>query len=138
MKLQPKKSKFDKFYKGKSINRIISKNSYNQFSNGSIALKTLMSCKLTGKQIEILYITLNKFLKKAGSINITVFPNTPVSKKPNEIRMGKGKGAVDHWVCRILPGTIICEIETSNIKKALKAINYAKFRLPIRVRTLII
>ena len=138
MKLQPKKTKFDKSYKGKAINRIISKNSYNQFTNGSIALKTLMSCRLTGKQIEILYITLNKFLKKAGSINITVFPSTPVSKKPNEIRMGKGKGAVDHWICRILPGTIICEIETSNINKALKAIAYAKFRLPVRVRTIIL
>ena len=138
MKLQPKKTKFDKSYKGKAINRIISKNNFDQFTNGSIALKTLMSCRLTGKQIEILYITLNKFLKKAGNININVFPNTPVSKKPNEIRMGKGKGAVDHWICRILPGTIICEIETSNVKKALKAIAYAKFRLPVKVRTIIL
>lgn len=138
MKLQPKKRKYDKAYKGKAINRIISNNKYDQFTNGSIALKTLMSYRLTAKQIEILFITLNKFLKKAGTININVFPNTPVSKKPNEIRMGKGKGAVDHWVCRILPGTIICEIETANIKKALKAIAYAKFRLPIRIRTIIL
>lgn len=138
MKLRPKKTKFDKSYKGKAINRIISKNSYNQFINGTIALKTLMSCRLTAKQIEILYITLNKFLKRSGSINITIFPNTPVSKKPNEIRMGKGKGAVDHWVCRILPGTIICEIETNNLQKALKAITYAKFRLPVKIRTIIL
>lgn len=137
MKLRPKKTKFDKAYKGKAINRIISKNSYNQFSTGTIALKTLMSCRLTGKQIEILYITINKFLKRSGSINITVFPHTPVSKKPNEIRMGKGKGAVDHWVCRILAGTIICEIETNNVQKALKAIAYAKFRLPVKIRTII-
>jgi large subunit ribosomal protein L16 len=138
MKLQPKKSKYAKSYKGKAINRIISKNHYNQFTNGSIALKTLVNYRLSGKQIENLYITLNKFLKKSGTINITVFPNTPVSKKPNEIRMGKGKGAVNHWVCRILPGTIICEIETNNLKKALKAITYAKFRLPIKIKTLIL
>ena len=138
MKLQPKKSKFDKSHKGKAINRITSKNIYNQFTTGTIALKTLMSCRMTGKQIEILYITLNKFLKKAGSITIPIFPNTPVSKKPNEIRMGKGKGAVNHWVCRLLPGTIICEIETSNLKKALKAITYAKFRLPIKIRTIML
>lgn len=136
MKLQPKKSKFTKSHKGKAINRITSKNIYNQNSSGSIALKTLVGYRLTGKQMEVLYITLNKFLKKAGRINITTFPQTPVSKKPNEIRMGKGKGAINHWVCRILPGTIICEIETGNFKKALKAITYAKFRLPIKIKTI--
>ena len=136
MKLQPKKSKFTKSHKGKAINRITSKNTYSQISNGTIALKTLVGYRLTGKQMEVLYITLNKFLKKAGRINITIFPQTPVSKKPNEIRMGKGKGAINHWVCRILPGTIICEIETGNFKKALKAITYAKFRLPIKIKTI--
>lgn len=138
MKLQPKKRKFNKSFKGKAINRIISNNNYDQLHSGSIALKTMVSCRLTSKQIEILYITLNKFLKKAGNIFINVFPQTPVSKKPNEIRMGKGKGAVDHWVCRIVPGTIICQIETNNIKKAFKAISYAKFRLPIKIKTIIL
>jgi large subunit ribosomal protein L16 len=136
MKLQPKKTKFTKSHKGKAINRITSKNTYSQISNGTIALKTLVGYRLTGKQMEVLYITLNKFLKKAGRINITIFPQTPVSKKPNEIRMGKGKGAINHWVCRILPGTIICEIETGNFKKAVKAITYAKFRLPIKIKTI--
>lgn len=138
MKLQPKKRKFNKAFKGKAINRIISKNSYDQSSQGAIVLKTLVGYRLTGKQMETLYITLNKFLKKAGSIHITVFPHTPVSKKPNEIRMGKGKGAVDHWVCKIVPGTIICQIETNNFKKAIKAITYAKFRLPIKIKTIIL
>ena len=110
MKLRPKKTKFDKSFKGKAINRIISKNSYSQSHTGTIILKALMSCRLTSKQIEILYITINKVLKRSGTIHIPIFPNTPVSKKPNEIRMGKGKGAVYHWVCRILAGTIICEI----------------------------
>lgn len=137
MKLRPKKTKFDKSHKGKAINRIISKNSYNQFNNGTIALKTLMSCRLTAKQIETLYITINKFLKRSGTINIPIFPNTPISKKPNEIRMGKGKGAIDHWACRLLAGTIICEIETNNVQKALKAITYAKFRFPVKLRTII-
>lgn len=137
MQLKPKKTKFDKYHKGKTINRIISKNNYNQFSNGTIGLKALAPCKLTAKQIEILYITLNKFLKKAGSIIIPIFPYTAVSKKPNEIRMGKGKGNVDHWVCKILAGTILCEIETNNIKKVLKAILYTKFRLPIKIRIII-
>jgi large subunit ribosomal protein L16 len=138
MKLRPKKTKFDKSFKGKAINRIISKNSYNQSHTGTIILKALMSCRLTSKQIEILYITINKVLKRSGTIHIPIFPNTPVSKKPNEIRMGKGKGAVDHWVCRILAGTIICEIETNSINKALKAITYAKFRFPVKIRTIIL
>jgi len=138
MKLQPKKTKFTKSFKGKAINRITCKNEYKQFNNGSIGLKTLINYRLTGKQIENLYHTLNKFLKKAGTITINVFPFTPVSKKPNEIRMGKGKGAINHWVCRIIPGTIICEIETNNFKKALKAIAYAKFRLPIKIKTIIL
>ena len=138
MKLQPKKRKFTKSFKGKAINRITSKNSYDQSSNGTIALKTLMGYRLSAKQTETLYITLNKFLKKAGKINITIFPQTPVSKKPNEIRMGKGKGAVDHWVCRIIPGSIICQIETNNFQKAKKAISYAKFRLPIKIKTIIL
>ena len=138
MKLRPKKTKYSKSFKGRPINRIISNINYDRFNNGTVALKTLMHCRLTAKQIEILYITINKFLKRSGSINITLFPHTPVSKKPNEIRMGKGKGAIDHWVCRILPGTIICEIETNSLKKVLKAIAYAKFRLPIKVRTIIL
>lgn len=138
MKLQPKKRKFTKAFKGKAINRIISKNNYNQCSNGTIVLKTLVSYRLTSKQVETLYITLNKFLKKSGRIHITIFPQTPVSKKPNEIRMGKGKGAINHWVCRIIPGTTICQIETNNFKKAFKAITYAKFRLPIKIKTLIL
>lgn len=138
MKLQPKKSKFSKSFKGKLTNRINSKNKYNQLNNGSIGLKTLKNCKLTGKQIENLYHTLNKFLKKAGTITINIFPQTPISKKPNEIRMGKGKGAINHWACKILPGTIICEIETNNFKKAFKAITYTKFRLPIKIKTIIL
>ncbi len=134
MQLKPLKTKFSKAHKGKAINRIINKNSYIQLSNGVIGLKTLMHCRLTGIQIQNLYFTLNKFLKKAGNIKIKVFPSTPVSKKPNEIRMGKGKGAVDHWICRVLPGTILCEIETNNMVKALKAITYVRFRLPVRVK----
>jgi len=138
MKLRPLKTKYDKAHKGKAINRIVTTNSYDSLNHGTIALRSLMSYRLTGNQIQNLYFTLNKFLKKAGNIYINVFPHTAVSKKPNEIRMGKGKGAVDHWVCRVLPGAIICEIETNNIAIALKAISYAKFRLPIRVKTIIL
>ena len=136
MKLQPKKRKFNKSFKGRSINRIISTNLYSEYSKGTILLKTLVSSRISGRQIENLYNTLNKFLKKSGSIYISLFPHTPVSKKPNEIRMGKGKGAVDHWVCRVLPGTIICQIETNNLQRAIKAVSYAKFRLPIKIKTI--
>ena len=100
-------------------------------------LKALENCRLTAKQLEIIYITINKFLKRSGTIYIPLFPQIPVSKKPNEIRMGKGKGAVDHWVCRIVAETIICEIETNSISKALKAVAFVKFRLPIKIKTLI-
>ena len=139
MKLRPNRTKFDKFYKGKAINRVTSKNNYfSQHQSGMLIIKTSMSARLNAKQIEIIHITLNKLLKKAGKTNITVFPHIPISKKPNEIRMGKGKGAVDHWACRVTAGCTLCEIETNSITKALKAIDSVKFRLPIKIRTLIL
>ena len=138
MKLRPKKVKFEKSHKGRAVNRICSNNVYNKLSRGTIILKTLMSCRLSAKQIETIYITINKFLKRSGKIYIPIFPNTPISKKPNEIRMGKGKGAVSYWACKVLAGTVICEIETNNRAKALKAIAYAKFRCPVKLRTIIL
>jgi large subunit ribosomal protein L16 len=138
MKLQPKKTRFNKFPKGKPLTRVKSNLNWMQTTKSVIALKALTPSKLTGKQIESLYNHLNKFLKKNGIIKINLFPQIPVSKKPNEIRMGKGKGAIFAWVCRILPGSIFCEIETNNFKKAIKALEYTKFRLPFKVRVLTI
>lgn len=134
MNLQPRKTKYNKFNKGKAINKIISQNNLCDNNVSTVYIKTITHYKLNANLINLLYSTLNKIIKKSGTICIKVFPHVSVTKKPTEIRMGKGKGAVDHWICRLQPGTLLCKIETNNIQRTLKAISCAKFRLPIKIR----
>jgi large subunit ribosomal protein L16 len=96
MKIYPNKTKFDKCNKGRSLLRIKSKNLFKNQCSGSIGLKIMKSYKLTNKHIATLYFLLNKLLKKTGRIKMNIFPQIPVTKKPTEIRMGKGKGSVHH------------------------------------------
>lgn len=128
-----------KFQKGKLLNRITSKNAtIFSLKFGCLGLKTLQYCKITSKQFETFYNAINKILKRAGQIHFNCFPQCGISKKPNEIRMGKGKGLVSDWVCKLKPGVIFVEIETQNMAKAIAALNYAKYRLPIKTTQLII
>eukprot|EP01041_Mallomonas_annulata_P000677 gene677-1298_t len=78
-----------------------------------------------------------KCIKKTGRLRFKIFPQTPITKKPIEVRMGKGKGNVDHWVVKIKPGTMLCFIETNLIAVAKKALKYAQIRLPIKTKIIL-
>lgn len=134
MILTPKKSKFKKEQKGKTFNKIISVQSLNCLTFGSYGIKAIEHGRLNSKQIESMYQTLNKIIKKKGKIFLKIFPHTPVTSKPIEVRMGKGKGNVDFWVAKIKAGTILCEIEINSKILALNALNLIKTKLPLKTK----
>ena len=86
---------------------------------------------MTSKQIIALKQTVNKIMKKKGKVKINIFPNTQLTKKPLEVRMGKGKGNIDRWVFKVRSGTILCEIETPFPLIGIKALKLAKFKIPL-------
>lgn len=112
MLLNPRNFKYRKQQKGRSFNKIIGSSSENRIplKFGSVGLKALSSGRVTAKQINSVRQAINKQIKKLGRLKVNVFPHIPITKKPIEVRMGKGKGAVDHWVAVVRPGTIIYEI----------------------------
>ena len=133
----PKKSKFKKQQKGKILNVINSSLSPDQLLFGSIGLKAMSFDRITSKQIETIRQSLNKLIKKTGKVIINVFPNVPISQKPLEVRMGKGKGSVDHWIFKVKPGFILCEIITDQIKIAEKALLLLKKKMSLKTRIII-
>ena len=135
MLLSPRNFKYRKQQKGKSINRISvkSKNTKNLIF-GEIGLKSIESGRLTAKQMQSVRQVINKKIKKIGRLKINVFPHTPVSKKPVEVRMGKGKGNVDHHIFKVKAGIIIYEIETKFTPISIKALKLAQRRLPFKTK----
>lgn len=134
MKFIPKKQKFKKQQKGKNLNKIGPLFLLNNLKFGSIGLKSINSSRLKSHQLESIFRSIKKIIKKTGKITLKVFPQTPITKKPIEVRMGKGKGNVDHWISKINAGTIICEVESKFIIKAKKAISLAQIRLPFKTK----
>lgn len=134
MSLFPRKQKFKKQYKGKSFNKIHSVFELNTLQFGSYGLKSITTGRLTSKQIEAMVNSINKIIKKTGRLVLKVFPHTPVSKKPIEVRMGKGKGNVDHFIAKVKAGVLLCEIETTSKALALKALALAQIRLPLKTK----
>jgi large subunit ribosomal protein L16 len=129
----PKKSKFKKSQKGKFFNKIRgSLAGVYQLKTGSVGLKSLSVNRITSKQLETLKQTITKTVKKSGKVIINAFPNTQVSKKPIEVRMGKGKGNVDFWVFKVKPGFILCEIVTDNIEIASTALKIVQKKLNLK------
>ena len=131
MKSQPNYKIIKKEQKGKSFNRIKSFYSLKKLTFGSVALISQESGRLTSKQLSCFYQSVNKAIKKSGRIFLLVFPHTPITKKPLEVRMGKGKGAINHWVAKIKVGTIICEIQSSSQALSKLALYKAKYKLPL-------
>jgi large subunit ribosomal protein L16 len=132
MLFTPKKFKFKKQQKGRSFNKIQSSVSKNIL--GAIGLKAITCGRITSKQLITIKQIGNKVIKKVGKLYIYMFAQTPITKKPKEIRMGKGKGAVDHWVNKIKSGFIICEIKTDYISIGIKALKAIQIRLPIKTK----
>ncbi|WWP01569.1 MAG: 50S ribosomal protein L16 [Candidatus Dasytiphilus stammeri] len=125
--LQPKRTKFRKMQKGR--NRGLSNN---QIEFGSFGLKAITRGQLTSRQIEAARRALNRAIKRQGKIWIRVFPDKPITKKPLEVRMGKGKGNVEYWVAVIQPGKIIYEMDGVNEDLAREAFKLASAKLPLK------
>jgi large subunit ribosomal protein L16 len=126
--LQPKKTKYRKQQKGK-----MKGNSQrgNQLAFGSFGIKTLEEAWLTGRQIESARQAVTRHMKREGQIWIRIFPDKPVTKKPAEVRMGKGKGAPEYFVARVTPGRILFEAEGVPLDVAKEALRLAAQKLPV-------
>ena len=129
--LQPKRTKFRKAHKG----RIHGTASRANFINyGAYALKALSPDRVTGKQIEAARVALTRHMKRQGRVWTRIFPNIPVSKKPAEVRMGKGKGTPEFWVCRVKPGKIMFELDGVIEESAKEAFSLAAAKLPLETK----
>ena len=125
--LQPKKKKYRKQQKGR--NRGVA-NRGNDVKFGEFGMKALVNSKITSRQIEAGRRAITRHVKRGGKIWIRVFPDKPITKKPLEVRMGKGKGSVEFWVAQIKPGRIIYEIEGVNEDVAKEALGLAAQKMP--------
>ncbi len=126
--LQPKKTKFRKQQKGR-MKGFAKRGS--EIAFGTFALKSLDECWMTGRQIEAARQAMTRYMKREGQIWIRVFPDKPVTKKPAEVRMGKGKGAPELFVARISPGRILFEAEGVPMAVAKEALRLAAQKLPV-------
>jgi large subunit ribosomal protein L16 len=133
MKSFPKKTKYKKQQRGSFSNRSSNLADINAFSC-RLSLRIVESGELTSKHIDTLRKTLNKSIKKKGFFRVFVFCDIPVTKKPLEIRMGKGKGSVDHWITKLKWGSLLCYVKTSNFNLALKALRNVQYRLPLKTK----
>ncbi|MBW6482192.1 MAG: 50S ribosomal protein L16 [Vicingaceae bacterium] len=132
--LQPKKTKYRKMQKGH-----MKGNSQrgSQIAFGSFAIKSLEECWMTARQIEAARIAVTRYMKREGQIWIRVFPDKPVTKKPAEVRMGKGKGAPELWVATVRPGKIIFEADGVPLEIAKEALRLAAQKLPIKTKFMV-
>ena len=126
--LSPKKTKFRKQFKGRIHGT--SKGNYS-LNYGSFGLKAMEPERVTSRQIEAARKAITRYLKRAGRMWIRIFPDVPVSKKPAEVRMGKGKGSIEYWACRVKPGRIMFEIDGVPKSSAEEALNLASAKLPL-------
>jgi large subunit ribosomal protein L16 len=126
--LQPKRTKFRKQHKGR--NRGLAQ-SGNKVSFGEFGLKATGRGRLTARQIEAARRTITRTVKRGGKLWIRVFPDKPISKKPLEVRMGKGKGNVEYWVAQVQPGRMLYEIEGVSEELAREAFALAAAKLPM-------
>ena len=127
--LQPKRTKFRKQMKGR--NRGMA-NTGNKVSFGEFGLKSVERGRITARQIEAARRAMTRYIKRGGKIWIRVFPDKPISKKPLEVRMGKGKGNVEYWVAQIQPGRMLYEMEGVSEDIAREAFRLAAAKLPLK------
>lgn len=126
--LQPKRMKFRKMHKGR--NRGVAKGS--EVSFGEFGLKAVGRGRLTARQIEAARRAMTRHVKRQGKIWIRVFPDKPITSKPLEVRMGKGKGNVEYWICQIQPGRVLYEMEGVPESLAREAFELAATKLPMK------
>ena len=132
--LQPKRTKFRKMQKGR-MKGMATRGA--ELSFGSFGVKSLESAWITSRQIEAARIAVTRFMKREGQVWIRIFPDKPVTKKPAEVRMGKGKGAPEYWVAVVRPGRIIFEAEGVPLETAKEALRLAAQKLPVQTRFIV-
>ena len=132
--LQPKKTKFRKAQKGRM--KGLSQRGY-LLSNGMFGIKTIDSHFITSRQIEAARIAATRFMKREGQLWIKIFPDKPITKKPLEVRMGKGKGAPEYFVAVVKPGRILFEVAGVPIEIAKEALRLASQKLPVKTKFII-
>lgn len=130
--LQPKRTKYRKQQKGR-IKGLAHRGS--KVSFGTFGLKSVAQGRITNRQIESARIAMTRYMKREGKVWIRIFPDKPITKKPQEVRMGKGKGALDHYVAVIKPGRIMFEIDGVPESIAREALRLAAQKLPVLTKT---
>lgn len=132
--LQPKRSKFRKMFKGRIRGQA---KGGTELTFGTYGLKTIEPQRITARQIEAARRAMTRQMKRQGRVWIRVFPDTPVTSKPTEVRMGKGKGSVDFWAAKVKPGRILFEIDGVTEETAREALRLAAMKLPVKTRTVV-
>ncbi len=127
--LQPKRTKFRKQHKGRNRGLALRGNTV---SFGEYGLKSLQRGRITARQIEAARRAITRHVKRSGQMWIRIFPDKPITKKPLEVRMGKGKGSVEYWVAEVKPGTILYEINGVPEDIAREAFQLAAAKLPVK------
>ncbi len=132
--LQPKKTKFRRQQKGR-MKGIAQRG--NQLAFGSFGIKVLESKWITGRQIEAARIAVTRYMQRQGKIWIRIFPDKPITKKPAEVRMGKGKGNPEGFVAPVTPGRVIIEVEGVSFEIAKEALRLAAQKLPVTTKFIV-
>ena len=132
--LQPKKTKYRKVQKGRMKGN---SERGHRLSNGMYGIKSLDSNFLTSRQIEAARIAATRYMKREGHLWIKIFPDKPITKKPLEVRMGKGKGAVEYWAAVVKPGRILFEVGGVSLDVAKEALRLAAQKLPVKTKFII-
>lgn len=132
--LQPKKTKYRKMQKGKMKGNA---KRGSQLAFGSFGIKALEETWITGRQIEAARQAVTRYMKREGQIWIRIFPDKPITKKPAEVRMGKGKGSPEYFVARVTPGRILFEADGVPFEIAKEALRLAAQKLPIATKLMV-
>ena len=132
--LQPKKTKFRRMQKGRMKGNA---QRGHQLAFGTFGIKALEECWITARQIEAARIAVTRYMKRQGQVWIRIFPSKPITKKPAEVRMGKGKGAPEYWAATVTPGRIMFEIDGVDFDTAKEALRLAAQKLPIKTKFII-
>src|SRR5436190_22040187 len=129
--LQPKRTKFRKQQKGR-VKGLATRG--HEIAFGTFGIKSLEPGRITSRQIEAARISVTRAMKREGQVWIRIFPDKPITKKPAEVRMGKGKGAPEYWVAVVKPGTIMFEATGVDIATAKEAMRLAEGKLPMKTK----
>ena len=132
--LQPKRTKFRKMHKMKMKGLA---NRGSQLAFGSFGIKAEAGAWITARQIESARIAVTRYMKREGQVWIKIFPDKPITKKPAEVRMGKGKGSPEYWVAVVKPGCVMFEIEGVDMATAKEALRLAAQKLPITTKFIV-